>query len=781
MHFMARILMLVGLVLSLPAHAEWEYEFQPEPQILPVAKEITQEINKLPEPLFMSDQDKRKVNQLLNAVMNEQRKQTLIFDKHLQTYRESGEDSEWFETQSSYLTLNSLGQSKERLLELTDPITHDKLTGFGPYGVTQFKQEWRQTQLNVEYLVFFQIRAFKSLIKEILISPIPVVWAGVKVLFIYFGLVWWLTNSKRIINLFRETQLDNVAKPPIWVRLIWYFSRAHRAIAWLIAITLSLRVLSEIPSLQHLIILEIFTWWVLGGSIAISFILEFAYRNSRSTSKEVIALRLSTIRRYVWSAIVAGVILQISIRTLGKGTIYSWIYSALFFWFVLVTLSVLRLWRKKVFEVTEKLSDRPVWVNWSLRRKDTLFLSIIGTAICAVWIMLHSSKHRIVAMLSNYTMFSQALAYLFRIEVAKQTGNKGGDTNLVRIKGEQTFEYILPGSEDSELVEYASDEIKLLSKYLLTDSPAVCVVSGERGVGTTTFLRTMLSKVKNAEPIYLNCPYAGYSELLSELALQLGLEEDASEIQVLSVLRKSDTSYLIAVDNAQRLVKPMVGGLSELIKLTNLLRRSKKNHRVVMAIEKASWRFVDRARGERLLFDWVAFMPRWSEKQLSALFDTRINQEIENPVTFDGLVVPKQWDQEDITEEERAKQGFYRILWHYSDGNPTVALRFFRLSLRQNKETQQVVVRLFHAPESQELEKMPKPMLAVLRSIVQLEVASPEELSECTQLSIAEVIGTLRYFQSRGFIEWSEDKARVSDHWFRHITNVLDRQHLLVK
>ncbi|WP_155487152.1 hypothetical protein, partial [Vibrio harveyi] len=75
-------------------------------------------------------------------------------------------------------------------------------------------------------------------------------------------------------------------------------------------------------------------------------------------------------------------------------------------------------------------------------------------------------------------------------------------------------------------------------------------------------------------------------------------------------------------------------------------------------------------------------------------FDTRINQEIENPVTFDGLVVPKQWDQEDITEEERAKQGFYRILWHYSDGNPTVGLRFFRLSLRQDKETQKVVVRL---------------------------------------------------------------------------------------
>lgn len=107
------------------------------------------------------------------------------------------------------------------------------------------------------------------------------------------------------------------------MRVIWYISRADRAIAWLIAITLSLRVLSSIPSLQHLIFLEIFTWWILGGSIAISFILEFAYRLGRTSNQEVIALRLSTIRRYVWSFIVAGVTLQISSITPGKGTIYS--------------------------------------------------------------------------------------------------------------------------------------------------------------------------------------------------------------------------------------------------------------------------------------------------------------------------------------------------------------------------------------------------------------------------------------------------------------------------
>lgn len=353
----------------------------------------------------------------------------------------------------------------------------------------------------------------------------------------------------------------------------------------------------------------------------------------------------------------------------------------------------------------------------------------------------------------------------------------------MRIKGDETFKYITPGHEDSTLINYASDEFKEVSRYVLSNNPAVCVISGERGVGTTTFLKQLLFKVKNATPIYLNCPYAGYPELIQEFAEQLGLNRDAGEIQILNHLRKSNESYLIALDNGQRLVKPMVGGLSGLLKFTNLLRRSKKNHRAILAIEKASWRFVDRARGERLLFDWVTFLPKWSEAQVADLLASRINQsdDAQYKVSFEGLVVPKQWDHENISEEDRARNGFYRILWHYADGNPTVALRFFRLSLRRNKANDNVVVRLFRAPESEELEKMPKPMLAVLRSIVQLEVASQEALSECTQLSHAEVLGTLRYFQSRGYIDWSDDKAKVSDHWYRHITNVLHRQHLLVK
>ncbi|MBY8069911.1 ATP-binding protein [Vibrio fluvialis] len=782
MRAVSKLLLLLCWCVAFPALAEWEYD---QVDLIPKASErvlqLENEVSALPEPLFMSRSDQQKVNILLHQAISAQQDTVDQFQTYLGNYRHQSDELNWFNLQQTYLSLASLSRSKQHLLSLTDSFTHDQYTGFGPDGVKQFQVEWKQMQLNLEYLMLFQIRSFESMLGDLLISPVPFIWSICKVLLIYFVLIGWLRNSKHLIDLFWQSYLKDKQSPSLLARVIWYISSANKAIAWLIAITLSLQVLSAIKSLQHLVYLEIFIWWIWGGAIAVSLILEFTYRSSHTSNKALIALRLSTIRRIVWTVIITGVVLQLSMRTLGKGTIYTWILTTMYLWFLLMIISVLSLWRERIFAVVEKTPDKPLWVMWAMGKKNTLLLRIPATLVAMVWLTLNGIERRLIAALSNYTFFSQALAYLFRIEAAKQTTNIAADQNYVRVRGDETFEYILPGSFDSVLVDYASEEMKQLSRYLLTDSPAICVVTGERGVGTTTLLYKILNKVKNAEPLYLSCPYSGYNELLSLLALSLGLDEDATEVQILAYLRKSEQTYLIAVDNAQRLVKPMVGGLSSLMRLTNLLRRSKKNHRVVMALEKSSWRFVDRARGERLLFDWVTVLPRWSEKQLAELLDSRINPDVEHPVSFDGLVVPKQWGQEESSDEERAKQGFYRILWHYSDGNPTVALRFFRRSLNRNKETQQVVVRLFHTPESQELEKMPKPMLAVLRSIVQLEIASPEELSECTQLTVPEVIGIMRYFESRGYIEWAEDKTRVSDHWYRTITNVLDRQHLLVK
>jgi hypothetical protein len=756
-----------------------ELNSEPAPVVHQDVSELQQQIAQLPEPGFLEANHVTETHNLLGTTIDLQQSYRDHFSNALQGYRD--DTIEWRELENTAYSLRMIGKSKEQLLARANANVQNQVTGFGPSGVLQFKLELDIAQLNAQFIIYSQLRSFKKLISDLLISPIPVIWVGVKVLFVMSILMWWLSNSKRLIGLFRTHFIESSVNPSLWVRLVWYTSRASNALAWLLAITLTLRLLSSIPSLKQLEVLEIFTWWILGGSIAISFILEFVYRNSRRRSPTIATLRLSTVRWYVWSFIFVGVTLQIAERILGKTAIYYWILSLVWFWFALVTIMMLRKWRSTTFEILAEMKDKPVWVVWSEKRQRTPLISWIATTLGILWIGFTNIQHSLVALLSRFTFFSQALAYLFKIEVAKQQTNEQKQGTLKRIRGEEVFKYVLPGSEESELIDYALPELKQVSNYVLSDSPAVVVISGERGVGVTTFLKQLLHKVKNATPVYINTPYAGYSEVISALSKELGLADEASEADILKHLRSSEQTYLFAVDNAQRLVKPMVGGLNDLLKLTNLLRQSKKNHRCMLAVEKSSWRFVDRARGERLLFDWVAFLPKWNEAQMADLLRSRVSSDPDYPLSFEGLSVPKQWDHEEMDDEKRAQTGFYRILWHYADGNPTVALRFFRFSLRREKTTNHVVVRLFQAPVADELEKMPKPMLAVLRSIVQLEVASQEELSQCTQLSVAEVLGTLRYFQSRGYIEWSDDKARVSDHWFRQITNVLHRQHLLVK
>jgi hypothetical protein len=742
-------------------------------------KNLQQKRLELPEPAFLEASHQSEIHRLLGDSIELQSVYRDKFSKGIKEYRQ--DIIEWRELENLSYNLRLIGASKEALLARSSSDVQTQVTGFGPSGVLQFKLELDIAQLNAQYIVYSQFRSFKKLTADLFISPIPVIWVAVKVLLVIGVLMWWLSNSKRLITLFKTHLIDSTVKPGLWVRLIWYVSRAANSIAWLLALTATLRLLSTIPSLSQLAVLEIFTWWILGGSIAISFILEFVYRNSRRRSPAITALRLSTVRWYVWSCIFVGVTLQIAERMLGQTTIYYWILSLVWFWFALVTIKVLRKWRPITFEILSEMKDKPVWVLWAEKRQKTPLISWLATTMGIVWIGYSNIQHSVVAVLSRFTFFSQALAYLFKIEVAKQHSNEQKQGTLKRIRGEEVFRYVLPGNEDSTLIQYAQPELKQVGKYVLNESPAVVVISGERGVGVTTFMKQLLHKVKRAKPIYLNSPYAGYQELMKQMSLELGLGDNATDRDILEHLRSSEHTYLFAIDNAQRLVKPMVGGLNDLLKVTNLLRQSQQNHRCMLAIEKSSWRFVDRARGERLLFDWVAFLPKWSETQMAELLRSRVSSDPAFPLSFEGLSVPKQWDHEDMDDEQRAQTGFYRILWHYADGNPTVALRFFRYSLRRDKATLQVVVRLFQAPEADELEKMPKPMLAVLRSIVQLEVASQEELSRCTQLSVAEVLGTLRYFQSRGYIEWSDDKARVSDHWFRQITNVLHRQHLLVK
>ncbi|MCL1138485.1 AAA family ATPase [Shewanella pneumatophori] len=754
------------------------------PMLSEQSQQIKTSVSTLPEHHLATARDKSNAANLLLNVFTEQQAHTLRLKNELKAFKTEPSDSIWSQVKTTKQSLDSLSQNKAELLLYVEPQVNEKFTGFGPDGVRQLLLEAQIAKTIINFQLISQYRNLSEFFADLKVSPFPLLVLIFKVTIIYLLLKWWLNvGPKFIVSRLAKIKMARLKSEPL-AGIFWrYLNKVHISIAWFIAISVLLNLLSGLPGLGNIIYLTVVVNWVFSATITISLVNEFTAHHSRHNDvSELVSLRVKTVKQWVWLIMTSGIILKVTQMSVYQGTIYSWIRTFMLIAFALLIIKSLNDWRKIVFTLLSQTDEHPSYIKWAIKNQDNRLLAPFATALGVFSLLNQRAFHKIFNNLLRYQMFKHAIAYFFRIEVAKQSVADKENTNMVRVKGDEAFLYVKPGQEDSPLVEdYAEEELNELARYVLAPVPALTLVYSERGLGLTTLFKRLIHRSKSEYAIYINCPYGGYSQLIEQLNLALGLSEQASEAELIQFLRQSQQRYILCIDNCQRLVSPKVNGLSDLMKITKLLRRGRNSHGVVLGMEQSAWRFIDRARGERLLFDKVIAMPRWNEKQVAVLLNSRIDSKGEHALSFAGLKLPRQWDEQDLSEQQRAEQGFYRILWDYSDGNPTVALRFFRMSLHQDRTNGKVFVRIFSAPDAKELETMPKPMLAVLRAIVQLEVASAEELSACTQLGFSEVINTLRYFQNRGFVEMLDDKARISDHWFRYITNTLHNQHLLVK
>jgi hypothetical protein len=89
-----------------------------------------------------------------------------------------------------------------------------------------------------------------------------------------------------------------------------------------------------------------------------------------------------------------------------------------------------------------------------------------------------------------------------------------------------------------------------------------------------------------------------------------------------------------------------------------------------------------------------------------------------------------------------------------------------------------VLVRLFEAPETALLEALPDSSAFVLRAIVQLGWAVPQDIAKVTSLPIAQVEDALRFGNQHGYFEIHAGRYSVNWDWFRAVTRLLQRRHL---
>lgn len=107
-----------------------------------------------------------------------------------------------------------------------------------------------------------------------------------------------------------------------------------------------------------------------------------------------------------------------------------------------------------------------------------------------------------------------------------------------------------------------------------------------------------------------------------------------------------------------------------------------------------------------------------------------------------------------------------------------MALHFWRRSLAIDP-TGSVRVRLFDAPDTDKLEALPDPAAFVLRAIVQLGWANPQDIASATSLPGDRVADVLRYGRQLGYFDLDGERYRITWDWFRAVTRFLQRRHLL--
>jgi hypothetical protein len=283
------------------------------------------------------------------------------------------------------------------------------------------------------------------------------------------------------------------------------------------------------------------------------------------------------------------------------------------------------------------------------------------------------------------------------------------------------------------------------------------------------------------DSIRIQCPVGGLEALRRELTKQVGVSEDASFEEAAAVLDAPGRDAALLLDDAHRLIQPVMGGLDAFDRLIEVARSSSTNCSWVLSLDESIWRFFERARGARPLFDEVIALAPWREEEISRLIIERTREAGLTPC-FDDLIGKLPIDADDVDREEAlatTKTGYHRLLWDYAAGNPGVALHMWRRSLGVGADGR-AYARVFRAPDTRDLEQLPDPAVFVLRAVVQLEPALPTDVALATQLAMSAVQDALRYGLARGYFFEDRGRYALTWGWYRPITRFLQRRHLLV-
>ena len=673
----------------------------------------------------------------------------------------------------------AMNRSRLRLMSKLSLSKRSALRGFGPEGRAQVRRELAQMTLEARYRLLALPRLIKSQFAAASKSPVSIGFALFKLLLLILLFQWWRRNGDSILDGWRRSWRLKRPQTDFTRRMattIWYLRRVRKPLAWLVLVIVVQRVfggLKDLPELEYLWILAL---WVLLGSFVIHFVNAVAERQGRGSEASA-KLRFRSLRLVGVTIVVVGLILSLTNETVGRGAIYAWVTRGSWVLLVPILMTLVVWWRPMIFERAAAHGSPGRVLKWVSTRNEGPG-SYFSAGVGGVY-LLGEGLHRFsLRQASQLAPTRRVLSYFFRRKVEKQTSLTPNASKYTAIAPE-LYDALGPDHPSDVRIEAVMrDKTREIRNLVREDNNRVIAVTGLRGMGKTTFMKHVVEGLSEQGCWQVQCHIGGIKSLLADLAQAAGLPPTATEDEVSAAIGEKKPT-VICIDDVQRIIRPVIGGQIDLDRFIDLAHQASSTTSWLVAVGLPAWQYLQRAQGERAIFDEVVELEPWSEEDITSLIRLRNKAQSIQP-SFKGLNVPRQVDTDArMNEEERAEHDFYRVLWDNSEGIPGLALQYWRESLSTGTHEDRPRVRLYKAPTAGDLDQLQESMYFVLRAIVQLDLATEHDIAKATNLRPQEVSDALRLAKLRGYIEITDEGIRAEPVWYRAILQLLRRHHLV--
>ncbi|MFT5355287.1 MAG: hypothetical protein ACI9KE_002503 [Polyangiales bacterium] len=663
-------------------------------------------------------------------------------------------------------TLHDGNDLRLELLYFVSPARRDALVGFGSEGRAQLLREVGQLEL--------MTRATGRRVREDAGTYPAQLWAlatdtETRSTFFYllgmmFGTVV-LWRRREALSAYAERRISSSVGPRLWRGWVGRaFARLEAVLGSVIIITGTVVAMSIGRRL------EFGTGFELAVHVSIAWGLyrlgvrlvthELSARSSYVRSEERKPLEKS-VRRIGRFVLVSYLLLDTSSGVVGQGTLYSYLFRFLALYGVVLGLVTFFRWRDAIdrYYLETHPDGRlvPAIKTGGVHVHLPATLAALGV-ITADWAL-----ETVQGLAGGFALGRRALAFFSERKVTSADASaSSSDVGL-------PFELIpAPGA----CID-VYPEMKALIERAGSERGGAFALVGECGSGKTLWLEEAERKT-SALSLVVPCECHDPDEFGRWLLKALGHD---GTLETLAEELAGGPARTIFLDECQNLFLRQIGGLEPFTELATLVGRTQ--HRVVWCCSFSlhAWSYLRSAAAGQQMFESVVSLSGWTEEAVEEMCMKRVRQ-AGLKVDFGSMVDSALIGRPRGRAIQRAKEELFRLLWHYSGGNPRVALHYWQRSLQHSGDLRWSA-KIFAKPDTEVLDKIHIETLFVLASVTLHKNLSPKELASTLRISFVRSVSLLQLLETRSLLICHEGRYHISTHWYREVIIRLRRRRLL--